>query len=90
MSVPKTAFKWESGEENLSYFESSPGKKRYFCRNCGSQLIADRPARNDVIIRVGSIDTELDKRPTAHIWRSDGASWYDPEDKLPGLPEGVP
>lgn len=33
-------FTWISGEEKLSAYESSPGKKRYFCSNCGSQLLA--------------------------------------------------
>jgi hypothetical protein len=24
-----------------------------------------------------------------HIWRSDGASWYDPKDELPEWPQGT-
>ncbi|MGI9328967.1 MAG: GFA family protein [Pseudomonadales bacterium] len=90
MSVPEEAFKWEQGEHKLSSFESSPGKVRYFCSNCGSQLIANRPSTDYVLIRVGSIDTEITARPKGHIWCSDGASWYDPNEKLPMLPEGVP
>jgi len=90
MSVPEAAFQWLQGADLLSSFESSPGKFRYFCSNCGSQLIADRPSTDYVLIRVGSIDTKITEKPGGHIWSSDAASWYDPRDKLPMLPEGVP
>jgi len=90
MSVPEAAFQWLQGADLLSSFESSLGKIRYFCSNCGSQLIADRPSTDYVLIRVGSIDTKIAEKPSGHIWRSDAASWYDPRDKLPMLPEGVP
>jgi len=35
-------FKVTSGSELLKFYESSPGKKRYFCSNCGSQIYAHR------------------------------------------------
>ena len=89
MSVPRESFRWDQGEDKLSSFESSPGKSRFFCSNCGSQMIANREATEYVLIRVGSIDTELKDRPKGHIWRSDGASWYDPEEALPQLPKGA-
>lgn len=90
MAIPKDAFQWVQGEPALSFYESSPGKRRYFCSHCGSQLIAQRDTTDYVLIRVGSIDTEIDERPKVHFWCSDGASWYDPNEKLPTLPEGVP
>lgn len=33
-------FKWLKGEDDLSSYESSLGKKRFFCKNCGSQIVA--------------------------------------------------
>ena len=90
MGVPRASFRWISGEDNLSGYESSPGKIRYFCRTCGSQLVAARETADYILIRVGSLDTEIETRPQVHIWCSDAASWYDPRDKLPMLPEGVP
>ena len=90
MGVPRDCFSWVLGEDQLSGFESSPGKTRYFCKNCGSQLIASREDADYVLLRGGSIDTELAEKPQAHFWCSDGANWYDPRDKLPILPEGVP
>ena len=90
MSVPKRSFRWERGQDSLSGYESSAGKTRYFCKNCGSQLIASRESTDYVLIRVGSIDTELEDRPKVHFWCSDGASWYDPTEELPILAEGIP
>lgn len=87
MAVPKDAFQWTQGEDQLGGYESSPGKIRHFCTRCGSQLVATRDDR--VLIRAGSIDTEIDARPAVHIWRSDAANWYDPKDELPELPEGL-
>src|SRR5215468_3949502 len=43
MPVPRAAFRWLRGEELLSSFESSPGKRRRFCTRCGSHIVADRP-----------------------------------------------
>ena len=90
MGVPNESFRWTKGEDQLSGYESSPAKVRYFCRHCGSQLIANRDTTDYVLIRVGSIDTPLTERPKVHFWCSDGASWYDPSEQLPVLPEGVP
>lgn len=41
-SVKRAEFQWLEGESLLSSFESSAGKRRYFCSVCGSQLIAYR------------------------------------------------
>ena len=88
MPIADKAFRWTHGEELLNSFESSPGKKRYFCTNCGSQLIAERKEANMVLLRMGCIDTEITQKPDAHIWRSDGAPWYDPDHDIRQLPEG--
>ena len=51
-----------SGREHMKSFESSPGKQRYFCGTCGSQIYAKKQGTGHVILR--------------HIWLSDKASWY--------------
>lgn len=89
-AVPRDKFAWTSGEDLLGKFESSPGKLRYFCSRCGSQLISDRPHQDKVNLRLGCLTTKVTERPTVHIWRSDGASWYDPTEQTPELPEGLP
>jgi hypothetical protein len=86
MSVPRERFRWTKGEDLLAGFESSPGKFRRFCTKCGSQIFAERVGQPTVLLRLGCLDTPLTDRPRAHIWRSDGASWFDPRDQIPEFP----
>jgi hypothetical protein len=88
MSVPRDSFRWTKGTELLRAFESSPGKFRYFCSRCGSHMFAERVGQPMVMLRLGCLDTAITDRPRCHIWRSDGAPWFDPKDNLPELPEG--
>lgn len=87
MAVPTDRFRWIKGQGLLTRYESSPGKFRSFCSRCGSQMIAERPALGRTILRLGCLDTPISDRPRMHIWRSDGASWYDPKDQVPEWPE---
>ncbi|MFB9267944.1 GFA family protein [Bradyrhizobium erythrophlei] len=71
-------------------FESSPGKTRYFCTQCGSHIVAARDGRDTILLRMGCLETPITDRPKMHIWRSECASWFDPKDELPEWPEGAP
>lgn len=88
-AVPKAKFRWTRGETLLGAYDSSPGKTRRFCTRCGSQLVADRAGGDQVMLRLGCLDTPVTAERQWHIWRSDGASWYDPEAVHPILPEGL-
>lgn len=89
-SVPRAAFRWTRGEAHLGTYESSPGKVRHFCRQCGSQLTAQREGQSTVMLRMGCVDTPSAGTPICHIWRSDAADWHDPQAVLPEYPEGMP
>jgi hypothetical protein len=89
-AVPREAFRWTRGQELLGAFESSPGKFRRFCTRCGSHLMAERVAQPVVLLRLGCLDSDVGDRPQVHIWRSEGASWYDPKTVSPELPRGLP
>jgi hypothetical protein len=89
-AVPRRAFRWTAGESLLKAFESSPGKLRRFCTACGSHVMAERLDSENVLLRLGCLDTEIEAPERQwHIWRSDAASWYDPAKPLPTLPEGL-
>ena len=90
--VVRSGFRWTRGDDARASFESSPGKLRWFCRRCGSHLMAEWVALDQVILRVGSVDEGLeDARPVAHIWVSHQANWDPgPVDHLPRYPEGAP
>ena len=54
---------------------------------CGG--VAERVAQPTVLLRLGCLDTAVGERPQIHIWRSQGASWYDPNKKVEEIPEGL-
>ena len=89
MPVPRQSFRWVRGEDLLSSYESSPGKFRRFCSRCGSHVIAERANQPNVLLRLGCLDTPMLDRAKAHIWRSDGATWFDPKDVAPEFADGV-
>src|SRR5262245_3025026 len=70
-SVKHAHFKWLRGTEHLNAYESSPGKLRYFCGNCGTQLIAQRTGRDEVILRVATLDDDPGQIPLLQIWASE-------------------
>jgi hypothetical protein len=89
--VRRDDFRWTKGEEARRAFSSSPGKRRWFCANCGAHLMSEWVDRPEVVIRIGSVDEGLGElRPTAHIWVSQMASWDAICDDLPRYLEGPP
>ena len=89
-NVPRERFRFVRGEELLKSFESSPGKFRKFCSRCGSHIVAERTGQPTLLLRLGCLDTPIEPRPGARIWRSDAASWYDPKVELPEFPQSPP
>jgi len=80
-SVNDTDFILE-GSENLNRFESSPGKFRYFCRDCGSQIYAKREGTSHIILRLGTLNTIPCAKEKSHIWLSQKAPWYKLHSKI--------
>ncbi len=57
-------------------YESSPGKIRAFCGNCGSPLFAYLTrSREQIRLRLGSLDTPFGKTAKAHTFVGDKADW---------------
>jgi hypothetical protein len=74
--VDRSSFHLLQGQSLVREFQSSPGKFRAFCSNCGSPLYAYLTAVPDVIrIRLGTLDTPFTKQPQAHTWVSEKAPW---------------
>ena len=85
-AVSVSDFKLNS-EERLKSFESSPGKFRYFCSNCGTQIYAKREGTPHIILRLGSLDDDPQACEKNHIWVSQKAPWYQIRNDLPELQE---
>ena len=91
VASPSSGFRWTSGESLLSKFESSPGKWRWFCSRCGSQLISTRDAVTDsLLLRAGCIDRGYSEPGVAHCWVDSKASWHEITDPLPQFEQGFP
>lgn len=89
-AVKKQHFRWLKGQELLSSYESSPGKHRYFCSNCGSQLIAERTGNERFVWRVATLDDTPGISPTFQIWKSHEVSWLEYGSNIPAYPEWEP
>ena len=82
--VSKSQFRIVSGEETLKEWESSPGVYRVFCGGCGAPLFSKRDAMPDLLrLRIGTLDTPVEGKPTAHIFVAEKAEWFDICDNLP-------
>ncbi|MFO0697219.1 MAG: GFA family protein [Polyangiales bacterium] len=80
-----------SGADVLRTYSSSPGKHRCFCGVCGSPIHSRRDDRPEVLrLRIGTLDTPIDARPTAHIYTGSKAEWYEIRDSLPQHREREP
>ncbi len=86
----RAAFRWLSGRDWLTAFESSPGKRRWFCSGCGAHLIAEREGQAHVIVRVATLDEDPGVRPQAHIWCAHERPWLAADADVPSYPEWPP
>ena len=80
-------FKITQGENLVKKFAVN-GVYRWFCGECGSPLISSRDAQPELYrIRIGSLDTPLDQKPTMHIFAASKAEWESICDDLPQYDE---
>jgi hypothetical protein len=93
-SVKAADFRWVRGEEMVTYYESSPGNHRGFCRVCGSPLLSRFDFEPAVYgLPLGALDDDPGKKPKSHVFVAHKAPWYDIIDELPqfaGLPTKAP
>jgi len=84
VAVPAKNFRWTSGENLLTRYESSPGNIRTFCRICGSTLVSLFPDNPDSIgLPMGTLDDDPGIRPAFHVFVGSKAPWFDITDDLP-------
>ena len=87
--VERSAFTMEHGQELLTEFESSPGKKRCFCRVCGSPIFSYRDSLPGIVrIRAGLLDQPLDVALEAHFHTASKCNWWPINDNLPRYADG--
>jgi len=75
------------GKDDIAEYESTPGVFRRFCKNCGSPLYSMRPGREFVVVRLGTLDSPMESRPSGHIFVGSKADWDIIHDDLPRYDE---
>ena len=88
--VARENFRWLSGEDKLTAYESSPGKRRFFCAVCGCHIVASRDESPNIILRAATLDEDPGLRPQRHIWRSHDVAWLVDDVAIPSYPEWPP
>ena len=89
--VRRGDFRIVSGDEVISFHESSPGNCRHFCSKCGSPVFKLFPEPPGLMtVRAGTLDSDPGIRPSGHIWVSEKAPWYEITGELPQFPKGPP
>lgn len=89
--VKREDFAWVQGEHLVTFFESSKGNRRGFCRVCGSPILSKfdtDPAHYG--LPLGALDDDPGVRPATHIHVASKAPWFEITDDLPQFPEGPP
>jgi hypothetical protein len=77
-------FHWISGEHLLTFFESSPGNHRGFCRICGSPILTKFDDDRSVIsLPLGALDDDPGIQPEMHVHVASKAAWFAISDDLP-------
>ena len=64
------------GENDLSWFDSSPGAQRGFCKQCGSSLFfrSERWA-GELHVALGCMDDAIDRKPQANAFFDRHVDW---------------
>src|SRR5215213_8442728 len=94
-------FIWLQGKELVTFYESTPGYHRGFCRVCGSPILnkatenfriaASRPVvLEEYGIALAILDVGADARPERHIFVGSKAAWFVITDDLPQHAEFPP
>ncbi len=77
-----------AGADALGAWESSPGKRRHFCRTCGSPIFSRGEATKAIVsVRAGTVDGDPGLRPSVHAYVASKAPWTDIRDDLAQKPE---
>ncbi len=89
-AVKREQFRWIKGQDKLTHYESSPGKKRFFCSQCGTPLLADKAILPYVSLRVVTLDNDPNLRPQEHIWTENDCPWTLDNEQLPRYLQTAP
>tara|TARA_R110002096_G_scaffold226108_3_gene415422 strand:- start:11785 stop:12219 length:435 start_codon:yes stop_codon:yes gene_type:complete len=87
-SVKVADFRFVSGEELLTFYESSPGERRSFCEICGSVIITKFDSNPAIYgFALGTLDSDPGIEIKRHIFTKYKAPWFEITDDIPQIPD---
>ena len=88
--VAAADFRWVTGEDLVTWFESSPGTHRGFCRVCGTPLLSRFDLDTSAYgLPLGPLDDAPGIKPEMHVFVASKAPWHEITDDLPQF-DGLP
>lgn len=72
--VERGSFRWSSGEDQLSHYESAPGWGLSFCRHCGTTLCGTHEGQVHGVT-LGSVDGDPGVEIAMHLFVGSKAPW---------------
>lgn len=88
--VTEKSFQWLSDTDTLKIYASSKKNDRYFCSQCGSQILVKSNTEPDMIyLAMGTLDDEPELPAGYHQFADSKVSWIDVRDDLPRFPGPV-
>jgi hypothetical protein len=86
--VPASKFRIVKGETTLRSYRNASGVERLFCSNCGSPIYGKRDSMPETVrVRIGTLDTPVDTKVSAHIFVGSKAEWDEIHDDVPQYTE---
>lgn len=78
-------FRFTRGENLVKYYHVPEAQyfRNCFCSECGSAVARVSPERGFVVVPAGSLDTDPQVRPVAHIFVGSKANWFEITDRVP-------
>ena len=71
-------------DNTLTFYESSEGKRKYFCKSCGSPIYSSNAQSTERYrLRLGALDSDISERPISHNFVTSKANWEDLNAELP-------
>jgi hypothetical protein len=88
--LEKEDFHILKGQEHIATYVKSENTVLAFCRTCGSSLYAEKPKKNMIHLRLGTLDESPGVTPQFHSFVGSKASWDHIGDDLPQFEAGRP
>lgn len=82
--VPRSAFRYVTGDEDIKSYWSSERNERIFCGNCGSNImVSSNSFPDEFYLSMSAIDGDPELPEGYHIWVGSKAPWHEISDDLP-------